>query len=204
MDEAGIGTRRRTAWSSTDCRSPRAAPVLHCNEVGDRPEPRRAAAGSRARTRIPVVEMIDARLRSREGDGYRYGGHARGLGCLAAVARGARRGRPCTLGCDSFRPPLTPTSGRSSSECDSSRVTGRGMPAQRCSRSGCATRATAFYSAPAAWNEIGFGGPAYPRGYKNVGLGRREPLEVRRSRPPGIRFRGRPRAKRHDGAIRSG
>jgi hypothetical protein len=37
---------------------------------------------------------------------------------------------------------------------------------------------TAFYSHPWAWNEIGFPGPAYPRGYKNLGLDRREPFEV--------------------------
>jgi hypothetical protein len=37
----------------------------------------------------------------------------------------------------------------------------------------------AFYSHPWAWNEIGFGGPAYPRGYKNIGLDKREPWEVR-------------------------
>jgi len=36
---------------------------------------------------------------------------------------------------------------------------------------------TAFYAHPWAWNEIGFGGPAYPRGYKNLGLDRREPWE---------------------------
>ncbi len=36
-----------------------------------------------------------------------------------------------------------------------------------------------FYAHPWAWNEIGFGGPAYPRGYKNLGLDRREPWEVR-------------------------
>jgi hypothetical protein len=35
----------------------------------------------------------------------------------------------------------------------------------------------AFYAHPWAWNEIGFGGPAYPRGYKNIGLDRREPWE---------------------------
>ncbi len=35
----------------------------------------------------------------------------------------------------------------------------------------------AFYSHPWAWNEIGFGGPAYPRGYKNLGLEAREPWE---------------------------
>ena len=31
----------------------------------------------------------------------------------------------------------------------------------------------AFYSHPWAWNEIGFGGPAYPRGYARLGIGRR-------------------------------
>jgi hypothetical protein len=37
---------------------------------------------------------------------------------------------------------------------------------------------TAFYSHPWSWNEIGFGGPAYPRGYKNRSTGGREPWEV--------------------------
>lgn len=37
---------------------------------------------------------------------------------------------------------------------------------------------TAFYSHPWAWNEMGFPGPAYPRGYKNLGLDKREPFEV--------------------------
>jgi len=41
----------------------------------------------------------------------------------------------------------------------------------------------AFYSHPWAWNEIGFSGPAYPRGYKNLGIGRREPWEVADQRP---------------------
>ena len=35
----------------------------------------------------------------------------------------------------------------------------------------------AFYSHPWAWNEMGFGGPAYPRGYKVLNLGWREPWE---------------------------
>jgi Gluconate 2-dehydrogenase subunit 3 len=40
--------------------------------------------------------------------------------------------------------------------------------------------AQAFYSHPWAWNEIGFGGPAYPRGYGSFGsphLGERESWE---------------------------
>jgi hypothetical protein len=37
----------------------------------------------------------------------------------------------------------------------------------------------AFYAHPWAWDEIGFAGPAYPRGYKNLGVDRLEPFEVR-------------------------
>lgn len=35
----------------------------------------------------------------------------------------------------------------------------------------------AFYAHPDAWSEIGFPGPAYPRGYGNLGLDKREPWE---------------------------
>jgi hypothetical protein len=36
---------------------------------------------------------------------------------------------------------------------------------------------SAFYSHPWSWNEIGFGGPAYPRGYARLGVGQRERWE---------------------------
>ena len=36
---------------------------------------------------------------------------------------------------------------------------------------------SAFYSHPWAWNEIGFGGPAYPRGYARLAAGQRESWE---------------------------
>ena len=42
---------------------------------------------------------------------------------------------------------------------------------------------TALYSHPYAWSEMGFPGPAYPRGYKNAGVGKLEPFEVRDARP---------------------
>jgi hypothetical protein len=36
-----------------------------------------------------------------------------------------------------------------------------------------------FYSHPWAWNEIGFGGPAYPRGYMRLGpVSSLEPFET--------------------------
>jgi hypothetical protein len=37
---------------------------------------------------------------------------------------------------------------------------------------------TAFYSHPWAWNEMGFPGPAYPRGYLNIGVNARDKWEV--------------------------
>lgn len=40
---------------------------------------------------------------------------------------------------------------------------------------------TAFYSHPWAWNEIGFPGPAYPRGYLNLGVDALEKQEQRDS-----------------------
>lgn len=35
-----------------------------------------------------------------------------------------------------------------------------------------------YYAFPAAWNEIGFGGPASPRGYVRMGFDRRDPWEA--------------------------
>jgi hypothetical protein len=35
----------------------------------------------------------------------------------------------------------------------------------------------AFYAHPWAWNEIGFGGPTYPRGYARIGVGQHEVWE---------------------------
>jgi hypothetical protein len=49
---------------------------------------------------------------------------------------------------------------------------------------------TAFYSHPWAWSEIGFAGPAYPRGYKNIGVDKLEPFEVRDARPSDDPVRG--------------
>lgn len=37
----------------------------------------------------------------------------------------------------------------------------------------------AFYSHPEVWSEIGFGGPAYPRGYVRLDLGQLDPWEAK-------------------------
>ncbi len=119
--------------------------------------------------RVPLFELVDERLAGNVTDGWRYDdmppdGEAwrRSLAELGrrSFSRLDRAARRDLL--ESIR--------------DSKRFAG--MPGRRLwdlwMRSAC----TAFYSHPEAWNEIGFGGPAYPRGYKNVGLDRREPWEV--------------------------
>jgi len=39
-----------------------------------------------------------------------------------------------------------------------------------------------YYTHPDAWSEIGFGGPASPRGYVRMGFGERDPWEARSQR----------------------
>jgi hypothetical protein len=41
----------------------------------------------------------------------------------------------------------------------------------------------AYYAHPVAWNEIGFGGPASPRGYVRMALDRRDPWEAVEATP---------------------
>lgn len=41
----------------------------------------------------------------------------------------------------------------------------------------------AYYAHPAAWNEIGFGGPASPRGYVRMDYDRRDPWEAAEAKP---------------------
>ncbi|HWE99941.1 MAG TPA: gluconate 2-dehydrogenase subunit 3 family protein [Caulobacteraceae bacterium] len=42
-----------------------------------------------------------------------------------------------------------------------------------------------FYAQPVAWNEVGFGGPASPRGYVRIELNRRDPWEAPFAPVPG-------------------
>jgi hypothetical protein len=41
----------------------------------------------------------------------------------------------------------------------------------------------AYYSHPHAWSEIGFGGPANPRGYVRMYFDRRDPWEAAQAAP---------------------
>jgi len=129
--------------------------------------------------RIPVVEVIDARLADSETDGWHYidlpdDGEAWrvSLGGLDADAQ-HRHGHAFT----------TASRADQAAILQGIQVAGtdrwHGVPAGRLWSLWTRYALSAFYSHPWAWNEIGFSGPAYPRGYKNIGVNRREPWEVR-------------------------
>lgn len=127
--------------------------------------------------RIPVIEMIDQRLLERRGDGYRYEtmpedseAWHRSIEAIDVDAR------------ESFGVGFADLDVRHQMELIE-RVRcldgdWHGLPAGRLFELWMRYACDAYYSHPWAWNEIGFGGPAYPRGYKNLGIGKREPWEV--------------------------
>ena len=137
----------------------------------------------RSEPRVPVLHMVDSRLAEHQTDGWHYDdmptddeAWRRSLQALDDEARTTR--------------------GRRFADCswdDQSRIVAgvqeaadgdwHGLRADRLWSLWTRYACTAFYSHPWAWNEIGFGGPAYPRGYKNARVGGREPWEVREQRP---------------------
>ncbi|HET8590216.1 MAG TPA: gluconate 2-dehydrogenase subunit 3 family protein [Nakamurella sp.] len=133
--------------------------------------------------RVPVTAMVDSRLAEQRTDGWRYAdmpedGQAwrESLRLLDHDAA-QRYGRGfCECPEDQQRELIQHVQDLGSDDWHH-------LPAGRVwslwTRYGC----TAFYSHPAAWNEIGFPGPAYPRGYKALGIGSLESFEVHDSRP---------------------
>jgi hypothetical protein len=128
--------------------------------------------------RVPVFEMIDQRLAELSTDGWHYEdlppdpqAWSRTLEALDvdASTRHAHGFAQCSF---EAQEALLRT------VLELGDAAWHGMRADRVwslwSRYAC----TAFYSHPWAWNEIGFPGPAYPRGYKSPGVDSREPFEV--------------------------
>ena len=130
--------------------------------------------------KIPVVGLIDTRLAMGEGDGWHYDDMPPDPQAWRETLR--------HLDDDAMRffklkfAALSPDQQASIVQAVQDQASSSGSwhdkPAQQVwslwTRYACA----AFYSHPWAWNEIGFGGPAYPRGYKNRHVGGREPFEV--------------------------
>ncbi|MCU7730280.1 gluconate 2-dehydrogenase subunit 3 family protein [Actinoplanes sp. KI2] len=139
--------------------------------------------GQRGDDRIAVAAMIDARLAEAQTDGWRYAdlpedGQA-WRATLAALQDDARRAH----GQDFARCSEKEQDELIQAVQDLGTRRWHGMPAGRVWSLWTRYACTAFYAHPDIWSEIGFPGPAYPRGYKNIGVDRRDPFEVRDARP---------------------
>ena len=134
--------------------------------------------GQDGEPRVPVTAMIDARLAEAQTDGWRYADMPEDgqawrdtLAYLDADAE-AKYGMGMA-GC-----PAADQRALIQAVQDLGSGDWHGLPASQVWSLWTRYACTAFYAHPWAWNEMGFPGPAYPRGYKNKGVGRREPFEV--------------------------
>ncbi len=131
--------------------------------------------------KIPIVPQIDQRLYRNEHDGYRYEGmppdpeaFRLGLQAIEQIARHLHGCRFLEIGPQEQDELLrslhdaTPGAGHE--------IWAR-MPVHRFWMLLVQDCADAYYSHPWAWDEIGFGGPAYPRAYIRLERGEAEPWE---------------------------
>jgi hypothetical protein len=134
--------------------------------------------------RIPVLEYLDEKLLENKGAGYQYFDMPSDQETWRTVARGldeeARK-----LGRDSFAVLTEHEQNEVCHRFAKAELYGGAWAALNvarafsiCVRDICEQ----FYSHPWSWNEIGFGGPAYPRGYATFGnpkLGEEEHWEAK-------------------------
>lgn len=145
-------------------------------------------------SRIPIVNTVDDRLYNDRIDGFQYGDmppdpEAYRLGLKAIEAIAARL----------FEKSFVDLDDRSQQEVlatihDGKPPAGEAiweqMPVNKFWLLILGDTLEAYYAHPYAWDEIGFGGPAYPRGYMRLNNGQPEPWEVKEQRyrwtaPPG-------------------
>jgi hypothetical protein len=132
-----------------------------------------------AEPRVPVFEMVDKKLFEGKLDGFQYADMPDDRETWRLVARGldesAGPGGFAGLSDDARKDLI--------SRFADAKLSGGAWEELNVSRAwSVVTRGalSEFYSHPWAWNEIGFGGPAYPRGYMRLHTGPtgREPYEA--------------------------
>lgn len=136
--------------------------------------------------RIPLLPFIDERLYEGKMDGYRFEkmpedgeAHRLGLQGIEALAR-HRHGRGFLE--------LGPTEqdlilkSLHEDKVEPGVAIWERMPPHRYFGLLLHDAASAYYSHPWSWDEIGYGGPAYPRGYMRLERGEPEPWEVEEQR----------------------
>jgi hypothetical protein len=121
---------------------------------------------------VPVADMVDARLAAGETDGWHYAGLPEDgqawrdtLGYLDKDAH-ARCGTSFAAAPGHDQAAII--------QAVQDGLEWHGLSAPHVWSLWTRYACTALYSHPHAWSEMGFPGPAYPRGYKNAGMGRRD------------------------------
>jgi Gluconate 2-dehydrogenase subunit 3 len=129
--------------------------------------------------KIPVLNMIDAKLFAGQLDGFRFAGMPDDRQTWRAAARGldavARQ-----HGCEDFATAAKEVQEKIIEAFHKGELRGEvwdDVDPKRAWSVLMRSVLSVFYSHPWAWNEIGFGGPAYPRGYARMGTGQREEWE---------------------------
>ncbi len=138
------------------------------------------------RPRIPLAALVDRKMREEHADGYRHArmprqdeAWRRGLAALDGDAEAAHGGRFHELDAATQDALL-----RKMQDGELSAPGWGGMPSEMFfSQRVVPDIANAYYSHPTAWNEIGFGGPASPRGYVRLGADQRDPWEAAEAKP---------------------
>lgn len=146
-------------------------------------------------SRIPIVNLIDARLAEEQTDGWHYhdmpaDGQA-WRDTLAALDHAANEG--FGTGFAACQRPHQASLIQTVQDCGAGQW--HDLNAKHVWSLWTRYACTAFYSHPSAWNEMGFPGPAYPRGYKNRGyltrgVNQLEPFEVPDAKPADDPLRG--------------
>jgi hypothetical protein len=133
------------------------------------------------RSAIPVAVLVDEKLHLRKQDGYRHAGMPRddeawrqGLVALDSEARLAYRERFRDLSAEQQDSLLARMQNGELKAKDWGSMQPKTFFNKRLARD----LVLAYYSHPTAWSEIGWGGPASPRGYVRMDFNDRDPWEA--------------------------
>lgn len=128
--------------------------------------------GQDAEPRIPVINFVDEKYATGSLDGFQFEDMPDDRDAWRLVARGLDEEAERRSGAATFQALDEPTAEAIVSDFADGELHGGAWDQLNVKRAfSLVMRAvlSCFYSHPWAWNEIGFGGPAYPRGYSRFG-----------------------------------
>ena len=123
--------------------------------------------------RVPVPEMVDRKFAAGQLDGYRFADMPEDPETWRQVLRGLDHSAQERFG-KRFAELDVPNREAIVGDFAEAKLSGGPWDQLNVSRAWSVVMRAAlssFYSHPWAWNEIGFGGPAYPRGFMRLGQG---------------------------------